>query len=256
MYIPPEILAMIMAWCDQDTLRILLLCNTLFRIIGTPILYRRDLESSIPRAVSWAISACDDDSISLRVLEHAQLSGEDFQRRLPYDCFLRYRGPDVFTSRWDDRFRGTHLLSAFQLAVLLGRDKILSFLLDSHSHDKELIDGGIWSLMPCLTKQPAKYPLLRELDGPTPTSIASATSLRRVLSRPVQSGGGKAAAVNLRRRTPVYFAPWFPMSMEETLDYLFELGIFGCVDIHRLTLKHRMTFVVNAKAFRPRCKLW
>ncbi|KDN62704.1 hypothetical protein CSUB01_08510 [Colletotrichum sublineola] len=241
-----------MEYCDQDTLRILVLCNRLFQHIGTPVLYRQGLQSFIPRSVSWAISECDDDSTSLRVLKHAQQSGEDFQRRLPYDCFIRYRGIEVFTCRWDDRFRGTQLLSAFQLAVLLGRDKILSFLLESNAHDKELIDGTIWSLLLCLVKHPTKDPLFRELGGSNPTSIASATSLQRVLSRLDPFGEGKATVVDPYRRTPVYFAPWFPMSMEETLDYLFELGIDSRV--HRSA--YRTQFAIKAKAFRPRCKLW
>ncbi|KDN68185.1 hypothetical protein CSUB01_10568 [Colletotrichum sublineola] len=240
-----------MEYCDQDTLRILVLCNRLFQDIGTPVLYRQDLQSFIPRSVSWAISECDDDATSLRVLKHAQQSGEDFQRRLPYDCFTRYRGIEVFPCRWDDRFRGTHLLSAFQLAVLLGHDKILSFLLESNSHDKELIDGTIWSLL-CLVKQPTKDPLFRELDGSNPISTASVTSLQRVLSRLDPFGGGEDTVMDPHRRTPVYFAPWFPMSMEETLDYLFELGIDGRVD--RST--YRTLFAIKAKAFRPRCKLW
>ncbi|KDN69996.1 hypothetical protein CSUB01_12670, partial [Colletotrichum sublineola] len=181
----------------------------MFQTISTKVLYRQDLQSFIPRSVSWAISECDADSIPLRVLTHARESGEDFQRRLPYDCFTRYRGHEALTCRWDDRFRGTQLLSASQLAVLLGRDKILSFLLEFNSHDKELIDGRIWSLLPRLVKQPAKEPLFYELGGSNPTSIVSASSLQRVLFRLEASGGGKATVASPQRRTPVYFAPWF-----------------------------------------------
>ncbi|KAK1624111.1 hypothetical protein BDP81DRAFT_437928 [Colletotrichum phormii] len=148
MHFPPKILAMMMAWCDRETLRALALCSNLFQVICTPLLYKRDLQSFVPRSIAWAISECEDDSISLRVLHQAGQLGADFRRRLPYDCYLRHCGIDVFESRRDCSFRGTELLSAFQLALLLGRDKIVAFFLQNGFYNQDLmIDDGVWPLL-------------------------------------------------------------------------------------------------------------
>ncbi|OHE93903.1 hypothetical protein CORC01_10802 [Colletotrichum orchidophilum] len=225
MYLPPEILVMTMAYCDQDTLRTLALCSKLFRTICTPLLYKRDLQSFVPRSVTWAISECEDDSVSLRVLENAQQSGADFQRRLPYDCFL-------------GQF-------AIELAVLLGRDKIIAYLLDGGFHDRELIDdGSVWAPLPFNANQALPW----ELD--TSRTLHTASDLR------FQQGVPPLVPSVEIEPTPLYFASWFPMTKEETLLYVYEAGTNSPAMTRGAESKHRRMFVVKAKPFRPRCNFW
>lgn len=249
-----------MVYCDQETIRSLALCNRSFHNICMPMLYRMDSKSIIPRSVAWAISECNDDFISLCVLERAQQSHFDFQRRLPYDCFLGQSWLDTVPCQLNDllyamSFQCTQLLSAFQLAVLLGREKVISFLLSSGHHDKELIDSLVWLLVRCLSKQPAEILMSPEPEGSSRAYNASITSLRRVISSLVQFDEAGTTVTSPCDRTPLYFAPWFPMSTEETLDFLMEVGVNGEQQIDRSEPKLR-TFAVVAKAFRPRCKLW
>ncbi|KAK1519317.1 hypothetical protein CABS01_16584 [Colletotrichum abscissum] len=249
-YLPPEILAMVMAYCDDKTLRLLALCSKLFRLICAPLLYQRDLQSPVPRCVAWAISECEDDSVSLCVLQRAQQLGADFQRRLPYDCFLGHCGTDVIESQRNCLFRGTELLSAFQLALLLGRDKLVAFLLQNGFCSQEVtIDNKVWSLLPFK----ATYASLWELD----TSIA-----------PLSASGGPSQPAfepfiqwddfepTFARLETLSFAPWFPMSQDEILQYVYECGVRSFTMGPEFEFKRERMFVVEAKSFRPRCNVW
>ncbi|KAK1658558.1 hypothetical protein BDP55DRAFT_682581 [Colletotrichum godetiae] len=241
-YLPPEILAM--------TLRTLALYSKLFRITCTPLLYQRDFQSPVPRCVAWAISECEDDSVSLCVLQRTQQVGADFERRLPYDCFLGHCGTDVFESRRDCLFRGTELLSAFKLALLLGRDKLVAFLLQNGFHDQEVtIDNKVWSLLPFK----ATHASLWELDTSIAQLFASDGRFQPAFEPFIQYNEFEPTFARLGTLS---FAPWFPMSQEEILQYVYECGVSSFNMGPEFEFKRRRMFVVKAKSFRPRCNLW
>ncbi|KAI3527134.1 hypothetical protein CABS02_15435 [Colletotrichum abscissum] len=221
---------MVMAYCDDKTLRLLALCSKLFRVICAPLLYQRDLQSPVPRCVAWAISECEDDSVSLGVLQRAQQLGADFQRRLPYDCFLGH--------------------CAFQLALLLGRDKLVAYLLQNGFRSQEVtIDDKVRSLLPFK----APYASLWELDTSIAPLSASDSPFQPAFEPFIQWDEFEPTSARLETLS---FAPWFPMSQEEILQYVYECGVSSFTMGPEVESKRERMFVVEAKSFRPRCNVW
>ncbi|KAK0368982.1 hypothetical protein CLIM01_13662 [Colletotrichum limetticola] len=221
---------MVMAYCDDKSLQLLALCSKLFRVICTPLLYQRDLQSPVPRCVAWAISECGDDSVSLCVLQRAQQLGADFQRRLSYDCFLGH--------------------CAFQLALLLGRDKLIVYLLQNGFRSQEVtIDDKVRSLLPFK----APYASLWELDTSIAPLSASDSPFQPAFEPFIQWDEFEPTSARLETLS---FAPWFPMSQEEILQYMYECGVSSFTMGPEVESKRERMFVVEAKSFRPRCNVW
>ncbi|KAK0368205.1 hypothetical protein CLIM01_14439 [Colletotrichum limetticola] len=221
---------MVMAYCDDNSLRLLALCSKLFRVICTPLLYQRDLQSPVPRCVAWAISECGDGSVSLCVLQRAQQLGADFQRRLPYDCFLGH--------------------CAFQLALLLGRDKLVAYLLQNGFRSQEVtIDDKVRSLLPFK----APYASLWELDTSIAPLSASDSPFQPAFEPFIQWDEFEPTSARLETLS---FAPWFPMSQEEILQYVYECGVSSFTMGLEVESKQERMFIVEAKSFRPRCNVW
>ncbi|KAH6658602.1 ankyrin repeat-containing domain protein [Truncatella angustata] len=139
--LPPEIILMIARVCKISSLATLCRCSKYFSDLSTPILYAKDIASTRPLSIAFALQLENED-VSVPILRKAKAANANLETQHSITLL------DPTPRHYDIFFRGFktfkyHRSTLLGIAISRGLDQTVNFLLDGGAHIDAIVDREI-----------------------------------------------------------------------------------------------------------------